>query len=212
MGLAIVELYMDVEDEFGVWVTEERSKTILTVADLVTAVVELRCASVERERDFLDFRRAVSAVTGMDEEAVTPRTRLTDLFPWHGRARRWRQVHDILTREGVDLPPLKSHVSYLVGAICFGAVCGACILLTTKHPGPTAWVVGLVGLLLIVGALRHTYSPGFPKAATVAALLHLPMDREEIERKVIELVAVKAGVPVERVTPETRLNDSLRID
>ncbi len=214
MGLDTVEMLMDIEDEFSIKIPEERLATLRTAGDVARAVIELRRPAPDpaREKDFLAFRRALSAETGMDEEAIAPETRLADLFPWHGRARRWRRVHDLLTREGVELPPLQSHRSYLAGTVMFGIVCALCILLTTKHPGPAVWVAGLAGLLLVVGALRHTYSPGFPKAETVAGLFNLWPDDRAVERRVFEMIARAARVPPERVTPQTRLVDDLRLD
>lgn len=213
MGLDIVELVMDIEDEFGISIPAERMQKINTVGELVALVRELCSNAAQRGGwdDFAVFRSAVSKTTGRSEDGVKPETALEELFPWRGRSQRWEKVRDAMRREGVQLPPLERPRGCLAGTLAIGAFCLLCVLIVSSGFGLAFWIATLIVLVLVALAVMYVYSPYHPsfprRATTVRALFALPTETVDVERRIIELTAKKADEPPDRIKTEMRLLD-----
>lgn len=104
MGLDLVEITMELEDTFGIEITEEDLQELdsyysLTVADLYRIV---RCKIEKQVLDaadirlnlnlWHDMRSLLHEVTDVPEEQIRLGTRLHELFPRNQRTRRWERL------------------------------------------------------------------------------------------------------------------------
>ena len=107
MGIDAVELVIEVEDHFGIAITDAEAAEVRTVGDLV-ALIHSRIEAGRRHRcatltSFLHVRRAVRKTTGDPTLRVRTDTRLSELLTPSQRKRLWKALR---TSSGVILPPL----------------------------------------------------------------------------------------------------------
>lgn len=114
MGLDTVELLLNVEECFGVAITDESAAQLTTPRQLSSHIAKLLATqSPERntaktslclsQRAFYRLRRALMAETGLSRNALRPDTPLAEVFPDQRRA-TWRRLQRALAAP--DLPRL----------------------------------------------------------------------------------------------------------
>ncbi len=111
MGLDVVGLVLNVEDEFDVRLPDDEWGGIRTVGDLHRYVLRARGIDAGGRRrvsclnpaGFVRIRRVLMAQFGLDRCALRPRTRLRDVFPDENRVLAWE---DFRARLGLDVPDL----------------------------------------------------------------------------------------------------------
>jgi acyl carrier protein len=108
MGLEIVELVMNIEDEFNIELSESEAAVAYeaTVRDL-SDVVAARLGESVNECTPDEFLRAFSAAgaveKGIAADKVTAHSTLRELFPRRDREALWGRVQSRLAREGLRL-------------------------------------------------------------------------------------------------------------
>ncbi|HEX8660003.1 MAG TPA: hypothetical protein VF690_20840 [Hymenobacter sp.] len=114
-------------------------------------------------RLFYRLRRALQA-DGFPRERLTPRTRLTTLFPWRTRARQWARLQQT---SGLSLPAL-----HLPAAAFAGAWLGVTASTWPLFPAPAGFAAVLCGLnaALVLGD-RSWAKLAFP-VTTLGELMH----------------------------------------
>jgi acyl carrier protein len=116
MGLDTVELLIEVEECFGVAITDESAAQLTTPRQLASHVAKLLAAQSPEgrsakantclsQRAFYRLRRALIAETGLSRNALRPDTPLAEVFPDQRRA-AWRRLRRALASP--DLPRLKA--------------------------------------------------------------------------------------------------------
>jgi acyl carrier protein len=114
MGLATVELVMEVEAAFGITLPDEDAQHVVTVGDLHALVVRLmdeRDGATRREgacpsaAAFYALRRGAMAALTVDRAAIRPAAPASLLAgPYRGRLERWSLLE---SASGLRLPPLR---------------------------------------------------------------------------------------------------------
>jgi len=106
MGLDIVELVMEVEEEFGILIPDADYEQISTVGDMHDYIClklpvdkprpssgSTRCLS---SAAFLRLRRSLMSVCGVERDRVRLEASLSDLLPKQHRREKWRRLRDDL--------------------------------------------------------------------------------------------------------------------
>jgi len=107
MGLAGVEIIMDVEDHFGITIQDTEAGCILTVGDLValihrriSAAHEALCPTLPA---FLKLRTTVRDITGNNTFRIRPRQRIDDVLTVPQRRELWKRLSGLLGSPPRDL-------------------------------------------------------------------------------------------------------------
>lgn len=180
MGLDGVELLMEVEDEFGIELSEDEWDIYgdSTVGDLCRTIlgklrekgallepdVPARCLS---SATFYVFRRGLCEELGLDPKRVRPSTPMEDLLPRAGRSRGWRALGE---RLGLQLPQLQRHPA-LTGTIAVGTlltfIAGLTLPYLTRLPHMAIWgfLVGSIVFTVAALALTRPFAIHFPPCA-----------------------------------------------
>lgn len=151
MGLESVELILNVEDAFGIQISDQEASKIITIGELFQAILDklkqARSGECMTAKMFYRLRRALSALTGVSRRAVRPDTLLEPLVPLKRRRAFWSTLGQVLK---LDLPPLY-RPSWLVGTLVFV-------------------ILGLIALAIVAANLPSSLSPIVP-AGTAAILI-----------------------------------------
>ena len=111
MGLELVEIVMDVEETFGVIVSDEGATQIRTVAQLHEYILEYRQRDKQQGcptgRVFRDIRQVLTATTSVPRREVRPSTKLETILPPRTRYRAWKRLQQDVPgrRRALRLPP-----------------------------------------------------------------------------------------------------------
>ena len=107
MGLDGVELVMEVEDAFGIEITDDEASLIVTVGDLHDCVLRklklVRSGRCLTAATFYRLRRSLVRLLGRERREVWPTTTLDYILPARSRRRRWPELRRDL---GYALPGL----------------------------------------------------------------------------------------------------------
>ncbi len=227
MGLDLVELAMEVEETFGVVISDDAAVEIRTVGQLYDYILQYR----GRERGcptsgtFYAIRRVIVDAGGVPKRAVRPSTRLTSILPPRLRRRVWKSMHQQgqgWRVRGLRLPYRLGPTSAVLTLIC-GAV-GA--ILAIPHVGieaalvlaATGTAMGLLLLIWLTRPLAVAFPSGVPTVGdlTLAALppgydiaAKAQWDDREIWQKLQAIVVDILGAKPEEVTPSARFIEDL---
>ena len=231
MGLDLAELVIDVEEEFGISLSDADAQQATTVGELIDLVERLGGKVAEPaplETMFAVFRRALAEQACLNESSLEQETRSSDVFPWHLRHRLWGDLRAALEPQGYVLqgPEWGSGGCWLGVALCAGTVwSGLWAWGEAGRVGGTAVavLVALVGFALglyvasktigmvftgesrTLGGLagRMTYTRTAKRAVGQAP------SRQELTDTVIRLVSVRLCIPIEDVKIESRFIEDL---
>jgi acyl carrier protein len=228
MGLELVELVIEVEETFGIIVSDEAAPQLQTVGQLHDYILECRRQTQQQEcptgHVFRDVRRVLTATTSLPKQAIRPSTELKTVLPPRIRRRAWKRLQQEIPGRlrGLRLPFRLGPV--LAGGCLVAGVTGTARIV--PHVGLVhAMVLGVtatVAMLLVTFLVARPFALAFPRGvATVgdAARATLPpgyevavkqqMTDEEVWEKLQKIVADTLGVRVERVSPSARFVQDL---
>lgn len=135
MGLEGVELLMNLEEAFGVEITDEEATNCKTPRMVIDLIVSKLHATQERvcrsQRAFYVVRRCLVGAFGLDRKSITPDTRLRDILPESRQKELWEQFKNVLTPANwppLQLPPWMSRsIAVLcMAAFPIGGIIGFC--------------------------------------------------------------------------------------
>jgi len=227
MGLDLVELALEVEETFGIVITDDAGAEIRTVGQLYEYILQCRqqrqpCPTGEA---FYAIRRAIVEAGDVPKRAIRPSVRLETVLPKHTRRRVWKAIHGEWLgyrapnlRLPYRLGPLLTGLILLLGAAA--AVKGG-PLIGMPHALVLSAAGTAVGLILVL-SLTRPFAVGFPpRLETVGdlALACLPPNYEaaarkqwadeEVWLKLQSLVVDMLGVKPKEVTPSARFHEDL---
>jgi acyl carrier protein len=240
MGLDLVELVMEVEEEFGICLPDERTAGIQTAGGLCDYVKE-RLA--ERDRRpcltasvFYRLRSALVGQLGIERKTVRPSRRLMELIPRRNRRAVWRTVGWIchLQMPCLEYPPWMKRLlkglfvwgSILAGGVVLWALCLDCSLQAVVSLALALFF----GLILVLAGAAWATSPlavCFPSGCgTLAEAVRSITKRnygdprwhrgtsneQEVWGKLQRIIGDIAGVAPEKVTQQSRLVGDLGLD
>lgn len=184
MGLDIVELVMEVEEEFDVRIPDREAERLMTVGDLYRWLLRQLgrqaagpCLSGVT---FYRVRRAFMAI-GFPRFVVAPRTGLRELLPEENRRELWGRLGQAL--RPLRLPALRRpYWLFVVAAAVSLVTLGAGAFATYGQPGEALWCGGLVlGILSLAGLAYRLSAPlavCFPQgSATVGDMVRSVLER-----------------------------------
>ena len=238
MGLETVELMMDVEDRFGVWLPDAEATEIITVADLAAAVrrrLEARGDAARVRPVLREQRRQVrESVARMVGSAPRMREGIRGRLTSRQQHRVWRD----LTRNSQQPPPPRRHSALATGIGRVWWLCTlACVLFTVTAPwrfgaesfAPllafALWVLVWLPATILLYRLLRRFSGEPPAgcrtfgdlARSMCGGVVATVDREDLPDpdgvllEVRKLVAHCIGTKLEEVRPESRFVQDLRV-
>lgn len=108
MGLDIVELVMDVEDHFGISISDTEGQRIRTVGDLVSLIQSrieaAHLATCPTLSSFLCLRSCAREITSNGQLRIRTKTRIVDVLLPSQRRQLWKRLEAIL---GTPPPALR---------------------------------------------------------------------------------------------------------
>jgi len=222
MGLDLAELFIDVEESFGVSLSETEAQSCDTVGDLVSCVQgkvaakgRIPCPTGEA---FRAITRTLVEEVGVPRKGLRPSTSLGHVLPWSGRRRAWRKAAKRLSREQYTLPGLRPirGVSAAFQLMTFLAA-----FTYWLGPVPQPWpesggarallapLAVVAGFVFSVKLFYRRFPEGCDTVGQLARRI-TPPPSEQVQPAVYRLVAERLGVPVEKLSPQTRLIDLAR--
>lgn len=219
MGLDAVELLSEVEETFGITITDQEAQDVRTVGqfyDLILAKLPKSeaCASMIA---FYRLRRGLMAL-GASRDVATPDALLAALLPLRGRQRAWQKLADV---SQLKLPSLRKPLAVKVSVVVLTLLAGV-VALYLGAGFFSFWAVVIVGVLF--SSLSRLVAVLLPhRCATVGHLAQLLADRYPslaattrptpavAWQQLVNAIATIGGVAAARVTPEARLLDDLGI-
>jgi uncharacterized membrane protein len=153
VGLDAVELVMEIEEEFGIAISDDEAIHTLTLGQLHDYLLE-RCAGRRRtdcpvRSAFYRLRRALVAVLGVGPRPLRPSTPLLPLLGNWRLHRTWRQLERELS---LKLPPLENRAG--VGVVAGMAVVSVVgFVAATARTGDVFVGLGVALLCLLPGTL-----------------------------------------------------------
>lgn len=210
MGLDGVELVMDLEEEFGIRISDEEASRTITMADVFLLICRLRGVgpAVVSSEDLSAFA-AVFRETGL-RDALSDHERLDDVVPVHRRHELWQRLEEA-RRPG--LPPLRSPLG-LGGGVAWATV-GAVLGTLGGAVGAAFGAIAGTVLAVIVSRKLRATRPRFPRGLRTVADLNAwwrPLSSSaDVWLKLVEITANQVGVAKEDIRPESRLVADLQL-
>ena len=228
MGLELVEILMEVEETFGIIVSDDDAFQDGTVGAFHKYILDLREQQMQQGcptgRVFRDIRRVLMETTSVPRRAIRLSTELTTILPLRSRRRVWNRLQqDVQGRlRGLRLPfrlgpamvgvcvvagvvgtaIIMPHVG-IVNAVVLGvAVTLALLLLTFFVTRPIA-VAFPQGVVTVGDLATATLPPGYEEA------VKQPMTDEEVWEKLQKIMADILGVKIDAITPTARIEEDL---
>jgi hypothetical protein len=234
MGLDIVELMMDIEERFGIRLSDDRAERMRTVSDLYVYLLARthRIAPVPcpTSRAFYHLRRTLIGELGVDRARVRPSARLRDLLPAEARGTAGPRLAAALGLPDLDPAPRGPTARAFRTALA-AVTAGALLLhlLLNLLPGPPVPVavtllIWLLALLLVCELFGifwlewRCFNPvPVPKVQDLVVRLVARdrdryVDQDAVEPVWADLVAILSehtGVPGDQIRPEQRFEDLL---
>jgi|HubBroStandDraft_3_1064219.scaffolds.fasta_scaffold174725_1 acyl carrier protein len=184
MGLDIVELFMAVEDGFGIYIPDAEAQEATTVGKLHQLVF----SKVSKEnRDvcltsvaFYRARKALMYVSGVPKQQIGPSTSLERLIPQQDRATSWAAMEAVHT---LLMPKLKKdlvsrRVEFPNGVRSVGELAERIVALNRNR---------------LIAEYRGWTS-------------------DDVWKTLCQVIIHQTGVELNQITPEARLVDDLGID
>jgi acyl carrier protein len=235
MGLDLVETIMEIEDSFGVEITDEEASRMTTVGDLfgaITSKLTLKqdagpCASM---RAFHALRKTLLAETDLKRRDLRPGAALASLFPITSRIPSWTRVRKAssLTLPELDRPVFLEFL--LFGIALASAIAVGWPLTTTRDYGLIAALAGLAVMVVTLSFLykitksKKTEFPGdistlrdlteHIAARNFAALCEPEgaLDPDQAWSTMVQIISRQLGVQPEQVTRQARWVQDLGAD
>lgn len=233
MGLDSVEILVNVENAFGITISNYEAEKVATVGDIHNIVwrtlqgrQSMRCRS---QQIFYKLRYTLSAKFNVPKEAIEPDASMNHLFPKIKRRLLYLKLEKVLQ---LKLPPLVLPSVWINTLVITGVllIAGTMIvsLVLVYRFNYTRWLTLLpvLGILVtkffsnILDPVRTVFEPASLKAFTQKVLTlnystllqETGANQKEVELVINHIIADIAGVEVHEVTPEKHLGYDLGID
>jgi acyl carrier protein len=233
MGLDSVEILVNVENAFGITISNYEAEKITTVGDIHYLVwrtlqgrQSMRCKT---QQLFHKIRYILATKFNVPKDAIGLNASLNEIFPVANRRSLYRKLEKELQ---LKLPPLVLPPGWVVALLITGAVLiigvGVISLVLVLRLNYTRWLylLPVLGILLtkfisnVLDPVRTVFEPAalHDYARLVLTLNYGTMVQEngtnqkEVELVIDHIIADIAGVEIHEVTPEKHLGYDLGID
>jgi len=233
MGLDSVEILVNVENAFGITISNYEAEKITTVGDIHQLVwrtlqgrQSMRCKT---QQLFYKLRYTLAVKFNIPKHAIEPDASLNKIFPSTNRRSLYLKLEKELK---LTLPPLVLPQRWVVILRITGALLiigtGIIALVLVLRFNYTRWLylLPVLGILLtkfisnILDSVRTVFEPELLSdyARLVLTLNYSTLtqengaSRKEVEQVIDHIVADIAGVDIKEVTPDKHLGYDLGID
>ncbi len=220
MGLDTVELFMAIEEEFGLHFNDADAADCTTprhVADYLFKRV--RTSSDDpcpTQRGFYKIRKAILSSFDFRREDIAPSTKLSIIL---GKPEKqsWEKLGQAIATD--DLPKLKRSRGFLILVVLGIPIAGSYVLSFIGLPTSILAMAFLIQLV-IVNSTTYRFGSEIPsKYNTVGSLVEFVdcsstkvWSYEEILARVIEITSVQLGVDIREITPNSHFVYDLGAD
>lgn len=227
MGLDTVELLLDVEERFGVTITDESAAQLVTPRMLASHVAQLLAARLPddksaspgaclSQRAFYQLRRILIAETGLSRNALRPETSLLSVFPEPRRA-AWRRLRRALAAPDLPRLTVTTPINTLaqIAAVSLSALLAAYLALSPWAILAVAFAGWFLSLMLC-DQLGTQFPSGLKTLGDLVP--YIPVEppavwREgEILQQVRLLTARHTGLSLEKIDPDAHFIHDLGLD
>jgi acyl carrier protein len=222
MGMETVEIVLEVEETFGISITDHEAELVETVGELETLILSKMPSGGDvctTQQTFYEVRRIAEAWPLFSRRRFKPSAPMRDVLPIGKAQDAWRELQRATQ---VSLPKLEHSqwVQNTVGIACLSKlplllVAGTAEGRVSSRAFILLGVVGIVSLLFIVFAPRVEPPRTLRLVGDVVKLIALRRHGvggsagELVRQKVQVNVAEALGLPVDEVTPDARFIQDL---
>jgi acyl carrier protein len=233
MGLDSVEILVNVENAFGITISNYEAEKIYTVGDIHNIVwrniqgrQSMRCRS---QQLFYRLRYTLINRYKVPREAIELDASLNIIFPKKNRRLKYYKLQKELQLKMPELvlPAIWARALFITGIIFIPGMLATALVLIYGYDR-TRWLYLLPGLGLIatifisniLDAVRTEFEPETIKdyTKTVLSLNYGTLmqdkniDRKEMETLINNVIAETIGLELHEILPEKSLTDDLGID
>ena len=233
MGLDSVEILVNVENAFGITISNYEAEKITTVGDIHNVVwrnvqgrQSMRCRS---QQLFYKLRYLLINKFQVPGEAIGPDASLNHIFPKKNRRMKYLRMQKELQLKLPELvlPAVWGWFLLVTGVILIPGLLALALVLIYGY-GYTPWLYLLPGLGIIstlfisniLDAVRTEFKPDMVKAyaQTVLAfnygtlMTDKGVNRDEMEIMINNIIAETVGLDLQEIAPEKSLTNDLGID
>ena len=233
MGLDSVEILVNVENAFGITISNYEAEKITTVGDIHNVVwrnvqgrQSMRCRS---QQLFYRLRYILINKFNATHEDIVPAASLNNVFPKNNRRLKYRRLQMELNLKLPELvlPSIWSRALTITGFTLIAGMLATALVLIYGYDR-TRWLLLLpvLGLLTtifisnILDAVRVHFKPDKIRDYTQAVLAlnygtlmqESGLSRKEMEIIINNIIAETIGLELHEILPEKSLTDDLGID
>lgn len=233
MGLDSVEILVNVENAFGITISNFEAEKITTVGDIHTVVwrsvqgrQSMRC---KLQQLYYKLRYTLANKFRVAKDDIKPDASLNDIFPSINRRSLYRKLEDELQLKlpPLVLPAIWENTLRITGVILTGGMLVLSLAMVNMY-NYTRWLYWLPGLGVIatlffsniLDPVRTVFKPATLKAYTqkVLTLNYATLiqengtNRMEVELMINHIIADTVGLEIHEISPEKKLGDDLGID
>jgi acyl carrier protein len=233
MGLDSVEILVNVENAFGITITNYEAEKIATVGDIHSIVwrsiqgrQSMRCKS---QQLYYKLRHALITRLKVDKDAIELNASLNEIFPKVNRRLLYRRLEKQLQ---LKLPPLVLPKAWEIAlritglVLIIGTIVSSLVLVSQFQYTPWLYVLPGLGILLtlffsnLLDFVRIVFKPAVVKdyIQSVLSLNYATLiqqngaNRKEVELIINNVIAETIGLELHEIAPEKKLQDDLGID
>ena len=233
MGLDSVEILVNVENAFGITISNYEAEKISTVGDIHNVVwrnvqgrQSMRCRS---QQLFYRLRYILINKFNATHEGIVPEASLNKVFPKNNRRLKYHRLHKELNLKLPDLvlSPIWARALTVTGVTLIPGMLVVVLVLIYGYDR-TRWLyllpaLGLLATIFIsniLDAVRVQFRPDKMRDYTQAVLAlnygtlmqESSLSRKEMEIVINNIIAETIGLELHEVSPEKSLTDDLGID
>jgi acyl carrier protein len=233
MGLDSVEILVNVENAFGITISNYEAEKIATVGDIHNVVwrniqgrQSMRCRS---QQLFYKLRYILVNKFKVPRDAIGLDASLNDIFPKTNRRLKYRKLQKELQLKVPELvlPARWSRALMVTGFMLIAGMLALVLVLINGY-GYTRWlyllpVLGLITTIFfsnILDAVRTQFNPDNVKAYTHTLLAlnygtlitDKSINRDEMEIIINNIISETVGIDLQEIAPEKSLTNDLGID
>ncbi|OQP65939.1 hypothetical protein A3860_15225 [Niastella vici] len=233
MGLDSVEILVNVENAFGITISNFEAEKIATVGDIHSIVwrsvqgrQSMRCKS---QQLYYKLRHILITKFRVHKDTIELNASLNEIFPLMNRRLLYRKLEKEvqLKLPPLVLPPVWENTLRITGFVLIAGTL-ACSLVMVRMFHYTSWLYLLPGLGIVLtiffsnvlDGVRTVFTPATLKAYTqqVLSLNYATLiqqngtNRKEVELIINNVIAETIGLELHEISPEKRLAYDLGID
>jgi len=221
MGLDLVEMVLEVEDEFNIYIPDRDLEQVATPDDLATYIFE---AFKDNDKDkcstqiaFYQLRKLLIIHYGFSKKELRPTSNLQDLFAKDIRL-KWSKLQELLDNRLPILQLSREENQYIFYFFLALSLPLYYYLNDLFLVFATVLMGHLVLWLFLTRYFSETVPKGYQKLSSLLRFIEgntiskCYNTKEKVLEKVIEISSEQFGIPINQIKPNSRLIEDLNVD